>query len=239
MLRCKLLFVFTLVHFFSVNSTYTGDTEFLKIAGTCCAATSAYGVLHDQVTARLSPEYFNSNAVPHHKALLDNVSHTFNQLGWDSLAQKVKHDPTVIALIWGVAATGLVGFINGITTATTCRIGSWPKLTLDEIRNPLILAMISTGLASFAAGYFGKKTWEKNYSTITFEDLYFDKRRQSRWAHSIKHYVPHSHQKWCFSNGYSHKAAYLAGGINALILNTWVLYKRWQKKNTITPDKLA
>ena len=92
--------------------------------------------LHDQVTARLSPEYFNSNAVPHHKKLLDDISQELLKSGMPGLAEKVKTSPTLIAAIWGVAATAPVGGGGRVAGLLRYFLGG-PEGTLDAEGAPV------------------------------------------------------------------------------------------------------
>ena len=62
----------------------TDVLESLKIVGLCIAAAIVYGILHDQITARICVEYFS-------------VAHPPVWGGID--------DPTLLAFTWGVIAT--------------------------------------------------------------------------------------------------------------------------------------
>ena len=79
--------------------------EPIKTLALCVAATVLYGVLHDQVTARVCLEYFTE----FHPPLVDSRS------------------PAVVALAWGVAATWWVGVILGLGLACAARVGPWPR----------------------------------------------------------------------------------------------------------------
>src|SRR5690349_19708677 len=70
-------------------------------------AVMAYGIVMDQITIRVCPEYFTI-AHPH-------------ILNTDSL--------TLLALVWGVIATWWAGAIAGVAFAIAARTGKLPKVT--------------------------------------------------------------------------------------------------------------
>ncbi len=80
--------------------------ESLKIIVFCIVAAIVYGILHDQVTARVCVEYFTIGHPP--------IFHT--------------DDPTLLAFGWGVIATWWMGAILAVPAVLTSRVGSWPKL---------------------------------------------------------------------------------------------------------------
>jgi hypothetical protein len=68
-------------------------------------AAVVYGILRDQVTARVCVEYFTIGHPP--------VFHT--------------DDPTLLAIGWGTIATWWVGAMLGVPLAIVARAGPWPK----------------------------------------------------------------------------------------------------------------
>lgn len=94
-----------------------------------------YGILHDQVTIRVCPEYFTI----FHPRIFPTES------------------LTLIALGWGVVATWWVGLPLGIMLAVVCRARAWPKLDARELITPIaILLTVMFACAALAglAGYF-------------------------------------------------------------------------------------
>ena len=71
-------------------------------------ASIVYGILHDQVTARVCVEYFTIGHPP-----------VFNT-----------NDPTLLAIGWGIIATWWVGLILGIPLAVAARAGNRPPRTM-------------------------------------------------------------------------------------------------------------
>jgi hypothetical protein len=107
--------------------------EALKIVGFCILASVVYGVLHDQVTARICVEYFTD----FHPIIIDT------------------RDPFVLALVWGVIATWWVGLILGILLAASAQAGTWEKLSLSQVRTGVIWLLGVMAIGAFAAGVWG------------------------------------------------------------------------------------
>jgi hypothetical protein len=106
--------------------------KWLAIVALCTAAAIAYGLLHDQVTARICPEYFTIGHAP---------------IGTDS--------PTLLGLFWGVVATWWVGAGLGIPLATAARLGRPPRLEPRELSRPLLIVIGATAGAATLAGVLG------------------------------------------------------------------------------------
>lgn len=93
-----------------------------------------YGVLHDQVTARICLEYFTV----WHPPLV------------------ASEDPTIVALAWGVFATWWVGLILGIPLALVCGVGSHrPKLGVRDVLPFLGWLFVGMALCAAMAGVVG------------------------------------------------------------------------------------
>ena len=107
--------------------------EWFKIVLACVLAAIVYGVLHDQITARICVEYFTIGHPP--------VFAT--------------EDPTLLGLGWGVIATWWVGLILGIGLAGASRLGKRPKRTLAESRAPIAILLASMAVIALLAGLIG------------------------------------------------------------------------------------
>lgn len=83
--------------------------ESAKIVLLCVSAAIVYGVVHDQVTARMCLEYFT-------------VAHP----------DVAGHEPTRIGIYWGVVATWWVGLPLGIALAIASRTGARPPATAKD-----------------------------------------------------------------------------------------------------------
>ena len=74
----------------------------LYIIALCASSAVLYGIVHDQVTARLCVEYFTIGHPP-----------IFNT-----------DDPTLLALGWGVLATWWAGLLLGVPAVIAARSGA-------------------------------------------------------------------------------------------------------------------
>ncbi|MCE5267424.1 MAG: hypothetical protein LLG00_06020 [Planctomycetaceae bacterium] len=107
--------------------------EFLKIL--CLAILSAvvYGIIQDQVTARICVEYFTVA----HPPVFPTTS------------------PTLLAFGWGIIATWWVGFILGIPAAALARWGKSPTLAAKELIRPIAVLLGVMAFCACAAGLTG------------------------------------------------------------------------------------
>jgi len=109
--------------------------EFLKIVLGCILAAVLYGVVHDEVTARICVEYFTVFHPP--------------VFGTDS--------PMLLGLGWGVIATWWAGAIIGLMLAIAARSGPQHKMRARDLVEPvgyLLMAMALCALTFGIAGYF-------------------------------------------------------------------------------------
>jgi hypothetical protein len=107
--------------------------EFVKIVIMGVVAACVYGIVQDQVTARVCVEYFTIGHPP--------IFHT------DS--------PTLLALGWGVIATWWVGLPLGLLMGLASRVGGWPRLTWRNLLRPVAIVLCAMGFISLSAGVAG------------------------------------------------------------------------------------
>jgi len=107
--------------------------QFIWIILLAVGAAVSYGVVHDQITARVCVEYFTIGHPP--------VFHT------DS--------PTLLGLGWGVIATWWVGLPLGILLACAARIGTWPRLSARQLISPTLILLAVMGLCAALFGWRG------------------------------------------------------------------------------------
>lgn len=107
--------------------------ETLKIWLLCIGAAIFYGLLHDQVTARICVEYFSIA----HPIILPLTS------------------PTALALEWGILATWWVGAALGVLLSISARIGKRPPVTVRTLIRPVAILLIAMAASSFLAGITG------------------------------------------------------------------------------------
>jgi len=105
----------------------------VQIVGLCLAAAVTFGVVHDQVTARLCVEYFTVGHEP--------------VFGTD--------DPTLLGLGWGVLATWWVGVLLGVPLALVARVGRSARRTPRSLVRPVAWLTAATAVSALAAGVLG------------------------------------------------------------------------------------
>lgn len=105
----------------------------LKIVALCIASAIVYGLVHDQITARVCIEYFTIG----HPPVFSTES------------------PTLLALGWGIIATWWCGLILGVPLALIARLGSWPKLSAADFRKPIAIQLVCMGVVAVIAGCSG------------------------------------------------------------------------------------
>jgi H+/Cl- antiporter ClcA len=107
--------------------------ETLKIILACVGAAIVYGVVHDQITARICIEYFTVFHPP-----------VF-----------VTQSPTLLGLGWGIIATWWVGLFLGLLLALSVRAGSRPKLSAAQQIRPIAKLLLVMGCCALLAGLTG------------------------------------------------------------------------------------
>lgn len=112
--------------------------RFVQIICLCVMAAISYGIVHDQITARLCLEYFTLTRPP----LIST------------------HDPAAVGLFWGIFSTWWVGIPFGGGLAAACCLRPLPTRP-DAIVLPLarLLAMVALcAILGGLAGYIGCRT---------------------------------------------------------------------------------
>lgn len=99
----------------------------------CIFAAVCYGIVHDQVTARVCVEYFTVGHPP-----------VFGT-----------SDPTLLGLGWGVIATWWVGLLLGMPMAAAARAGSRPKRRASSLVLPIACLLAVMAVCASAAGLLG------------------------------------------------------------------------------------
>jgi hypothetical protein len=112
---------------------WTADRQGLYLIWFCILVAVVYGILHDQVTARVCVEYFTVGHPP--------LFSTDN--------------PTALALGWGILGTWWVGLLLGVPLALAARAGYRPKLTTRDFVRPAALLLICMGATALVAGAGG------------------------------------------------------------------------------------
>ncbi len=147
--------------------------ESLKILFLCVGSAILYGILHDQVTARVCVEYFTIG----HEPIFNTES------------------PTLLAFGWGVIATWYVGLFLSVPAILTSRVGSWPKISAWQLARPIGILLIVMGLSSLASGIAGYYAAKSGAAPIHFslEDLVPPEKHNAfvadYWSHSAAYQV--------------------------------------------------
>src|SRR5215475_1832807 len=100
----------------------------LAIIALCIVSAVVYGILHNQVTARVCVEYFTIGHPP--------------IFGTD--------DPTLLALGWGVIATWWVGLLLGVPLAVVAQAGDRPKRSVGSLVRPLAWLLAVMAVSALA-----------------------------------------------------------------------------------------
>lgn len=106
---------------------------FFAIVGLSTFAAVVYGTLQDQITARMSVEYFT-------------IGHG-DFLGTD--------DPTLLGFFWGFVATWWVGVILGGLLGAASQFGRWPRIGARALVRPVLLLLLVTAVVAALAGVVG------------------------------------------------------------------------------------
>ena len=143
--------------------------EATKIIAACVAVGAVYGILHDQVTARVCLEYFT--------VFHPDVFHT--------------QSPTLLAIGWGILATWWGSLPLGIFLSLAARAGSRTKLTLAQIVPGLLKLSAITAVSALMAGimgYFLQGLGMEYYATTIPKEI----RRSfyaDLWAHEASYLI--------------------------------------------------
>jgi hypothetical protein len=188
-----------------------------KIFGGAVGAAVAYGIINDQVTVRVCPEYFTQGF---HRS---NV----RGMGLSKERQNMlldKNNPTKIGLWWGVNATWWFGALLGVPTIAAARVGSWPKLQMEDLVKPVgvgVAGLLGTGLVAGIIGYNtvkNKQTLKEKKNMAFSQGASFD-------AFDFNEKVCHGY----VIDAYAHKAAYAGGAAVTLGLVGYTLYERYNR----------
>lgn len=107
--------------------------QFLAIIVLSILACITFGVVHDQITARICVEYFT---IGHPRVIPTD-------------------GPTIPGFVWGINATWWVGAIPGIPLATIARIGARPKRTAGSLIRPMAALFGCNAMLALLAGFIG------------------------------------------------------------------------------------
>ena len=107
--------------------------EALKIVVLCVAAAIVYGIIHDQITARICVAYFT--------VLLAPIFHT--------------QSPTLLGIGWGIVATCWVGVLFPVPMILVARAGPRPPVRASELLPLIMWLLASMGVCALLSGFTG------------------------------------------------------------------------------------
>jgi len=107
--------------------------QWLAIVVLSILACITYGIIHDQITARICVEYFTIG----HPQIIPT------------------DDPTILGFVWGIIATWWVGVLLGVPLATIARIGSRPKKTAGSLFPPMAILFGCSAIFAVLTGSIG------------------------------------------------------------------------------------
>ncbi len=174
------------------------------------AAACIYGIVNDQVSARVCPEYFSKGF--HRKNVIDKFPD-----GWLKNTLLTTNSPTKLGLLWGVIGTWWMGAGLSVPVMASARIGSWPKMSMKELIKPTGIALGVMGLCSLIEGLRGYRLAASGLIN------------RSSFAAYVTAGVPNDSMNVFLADVYAHNAAYASGVCAALGLTCWIGYKRYQK----------
>lgn len=111
----------------------------------CVGSAIGFGIIHDQITARVCVEYFTIGHPP--------VFAT--------------DDPTLLGLGWGIIATWWVGLILGLALVPAARLGPWPPRSARSLIRPVLILMLITAMVAAVAGVAGSILAKGGAITLT------------------------------------------------------------------------
>lgn len=152
-----------------------------------------YGLVMDQVTAHLCVEYFTLGHVDY----------------WNL------HDPTFLALEWGVIATWWAGLCGSIPMVLSARLSSQrPKLLASHLLRPLLCILIGMASLTFVAGVAGYLTAQAGGVSLN---------------EPLTSLVPPAKQVLFLADEWAHTAAYGSGLLGCIVLCFW----SWRKRGVL------
>lgn len=145
--------------------------QFVLIILLSVVSAIVFGIIHDQITARICVEYFTIGHPP--------IFHT--------------ESPTLLAFGWGVVATWWVGLMLGFPLACAARLGSSRALVAKELIKPIGILLGVMGMGAFLAGIIGFTLASKG--SIRLTDAFGSKIPESKhipfivdmWTHSASY----------------------------------------------------
>ena len=139
-----------------------------RIVWLCVFAACFYGVVHDQVTVRISPEYFIVGHPPYFPT----------------------SNPTLLALCWGVAGTWWVGAAFGFVLSLLLNHADGPRLIDRALTTRFVRLFIATAVAAVIAGFVGYKLSQRGIVSLPGTSELSDRHRfAAAWFAHVASYI--------------------------------------------------
>jgi hypothetical protein len=144
--------------------------EALKIAATCVIAAVLYGIVHDQLTARICIEYFTIFHPP--------IFHT--------------PSPTLLGIGWGIVATWGVGAFFAVPMILAARFGRRPPLRASDLLPSITLLLAFMAACAVLFGITGyvlarKGVLATDWLTFTTSPAMRCRFMADWWAHTASY----------------------------------------------------
>lgn len=125
-------------------SRASGDAgkEMFRILGLVVFMAAIYGIVHDQITARIYPAYFN---VDHRDLGFPVIFHSGS--------------PTILALAWGTVATVPLATVLGSMIAISAQAGSYPRMSSRQLVKPILIVFCAMAIMALVGGIWGYHAW--------------------------------------------------------------------------------
>ncbi|MHB1034354.1 MAG: hypothetical protein ACYC35_04240 [Pirellulales bacterium] len=115
-----------------------------KIILLCTVAAVVYGIVHDQITARVCIEYFTIA----HPPLFRTTS------------------PTLLAVCWGIVATFWVGLLLGVVLVQVSQSAGAPGVPIARIGALVAALLVTMAMAASLAGILGFELSRRSHIAI-------------------------------------------------------------------------
>ena len=116
-----------------MEDLFVSTVNALKIVGLSVLGAVVYGMLHDQVTVQICPEYFTVG----HRPVFGEQS------------------PVMLAMLWGLRASFWAGLILGTGLALSATVGATAQYTAVLLLRPVLLLLLSMACCALIAGMAG------------------------------------------------------------------------------------
>ncbi len=217
-----------------------------KIIGGVMLAAIAYGVMSNQIAARVCPKYFiegfrkkplndiryyherpeevkniwlmnaYKDKTPTLKEMLGTHSALHAKIWLADYMLKTKN-PTILGLYWGIVDWWKLGALLSISVTLAARAGKWPKIAAKDLIKPIGIGLAALGALAATVGGIG-------YVSPKYlpPALYYRIDKESGFDASSYKYMDRYTASY-----FAHQVGYFGGAVAGAGLIGWMLYKRY------------